>query len=100
VSYLGRSRFVFEDAASLGARCLGRVRRVRRAYPHVRADARVGTLILVELVPDPDEPTLSEPGDVALCLRKFDRLRSAAVFGDQARALLDRIAEDIRTDNS
>jgi len=35
------------------------------------------TLVLVELVPD--ELTTSEPDSVALYLREFDRLRSAAV---------------------
>jgi transcriptional regulator with XRE-family HTH domain len=56
------------------------------------------TLVLVELVPD--ELTLSEPDDVALYLREFDRLSSAALVGDQARALLDRIAEDMRREGS
>jgi hypothetical protein len=56
------------------------------------------TLVLVELVPE--ELTLSEPDDVALYLREFDRLRSAALFGDQAHALLDRIAEDMHRDAS
>jgi transcriptional regulator with XRE-family HTH domain len=51
-------------------------------------------LVLVELVPD--ELTLSEPDDVALYLREFDRLSSAALAGDQARALLDRITGDVR----
>lgn len=54
----------------------------------------IETLVLVELVPD--ELALSKPDDVALYVREFDRLRSAAVFGDEARALLDRIAEDMR----
>jgi hypothetical protein len=52
----------------------------------------------VELVPD--ELTLSEPDDAAVYPREFDRLRSAAIFGDQARALLDRIAENVRRDGS
>jgi hypothetical protein len=56
-------------------------------------DNDADTLVLVELVPD--ELTLSETDDVALYLREFDRLRSAALFDDQARTLLDRIAEDI-----
>jgi transcriptional regulator with XRE-family HTH domain len=54
-------------------------------------------LVLVELVPD--ELTLSEPDDVALYLREFDRLSSAALIGDQARALLDGIADDMRRDH-
>lgn len=57
-------------------------------------DDDADTLVLVELVPD--ELTLSEPDDVGLYLREFDRLRSAAVFGDQAHSLLDRIADDMR----
>jgi transcriptional regulator with XRE-family HTH domain len=60
-------------------------------------DDNADTLVLVELVPD--ELTLSEPDDVALYLREFDRLRSAALFGDQARALLDHIAEDMHQDD-
>jgi hypothetical protein len=51
-------------------------------------------LVLVELVPD--ELTISEPDSVALYPREFDRLRSAAVFRNEARVLLDRIAEDMR----
>lgn len=57
-------------------------------------DDDADTLVLVELVPD--ELTLSEPDDVALYIREFDRLSSAALAGDQVRALLDRIADDIR----
>jgi Domain of unknown function (DUF5753) len=57
-------------------------------------DDGADTLVLVELVPD--ELTLSEPDDVALYLRELDRLSSAALVGDQARVLLDRIADDIR----
>jgi len=39
---------------------------------------------------------LNAAEDVALYLREFDRLRSEALFGDAARALLDRVAEDLR----
>jgi hypothetical protein len=39
------------------------------------------TLVLVELVPD--VLAISEPDSVALYLCEFDRLRSAAVFGDE-----------------
>jgi hypothetical protein len=60
-----------------------------------RAD-NADTLVLVELVPD--ELALSEPDDVALYLREFDRLRSAAIFDDQAHALLDHIADDMNQD--
>lgn len=60
-------------------------------------DDDADTLVLVELVPD--ELTISEPDDVALYLREFERLRSAALFGDQARALLERITEDMRRDD-
>jgi len=52
------------------------------------------TLVVVELVPD--EVAISEPDSVALYLREFDRLRSVAISGEQARALLDRVAEDMR----
>jgi transcriptional regulator with XRE-family HTH domain len=73
--------------------------RARVLYPEgfqVYADRadEADTLVLVELVPD--ELTISEPDSVALYLREFDRLRSAAVLGDDARALLGRIADDIR----
>lgn len=43
-----------------------------------------------------EDVKLSEPDDVGLYLREFDRLRSAALFGDHAHALLDRIADDMR----
>ncbi len=77
--------------------------RARALYPEgfqVYADRLDGadTLVLVELVPD--ELTISEPDSVALYLREFDRLRSVAVFGDEAHALLDRIAEDMRRDDA
>jgi hypothetical protein len=62
-----------------------------------RADG-ADTLVLVELVPD--ELAISEPESVALYLREFDRLRSVAVFGDDARALLVRIAGDMRRDDA
>ena len=65
---------------------------------YIDRDAGADTLVLVELVPD--ELTLSEPDDVALYLREFDRLSSAALVGEQARALLDRIADDIRREDS
>jgi transcriptional regulator with XRE-family HTH domain len=58
-----------------------------------RADG-ADTLVVVELVPD--EVAISEPDSVALYLREFDRLRSVAISGEQARALLDRVAEDMR----
>jgi hypothetical protein len=58
-----------------------------------RADG-ADTLALVELVPD--EVAIGEPDSVALYLREFDRLRSVAVSGDEARALLDRVAQDMR----
>jgi hypothetical protein len=58
-----------------------------------RADG-ADTLVLVELVPD--EVAISEPDSVALYLREFDRLRSVAVSGDQARALLDSVSQDMR----
>jgi transcriptional regulator with XRE-family HTH domain len=58
-----------------------------------RADG-TDTLVLVELVPD--EVAISEPDSVALYLREFDRLRSVAVSGDEAHALLDRLAQEIR----
>jgi transcriptional regulator with XRE-family HTH domain len=72
--------------------------RARVLYPEgfqvfADRDDDADTLVLVELVPD--ELTLSEPDDVALYLRESDRLRSAALFDDQARTLLDRIAEDV-----
>src|SRR6266536_4964290 len=51
------------------------------------------TLVLVEMVPE--EVAISEPDSVALYLREFDRLRSVAIFGDEARALLDRMAEEM-----
>jgi hypothetical protein len=61
----------------------------RVLYPEgfqVYADG-ADTLALVKLVPD--ELTLSKPDDVAVYLREFDRLRSAALFDDQARTLLN-----------
>jgi hypothetical protein len=53
----------------------------RALYPedfqvYADRDDDADTLVMVELVPD--ELTLSEPDDVALYLRAFDRLRSAA----------------------
>lgn len=39
---------------------------------------------------------ISEPDSLALYLREFDRLHSVAVSGDEARALLDRVAQDMR----
>lgn len=70
----------------------------RALYPegfqvYTDRDDDADTLILVELVPD--ELTISEPDDVALYLREFDRLRSAALFADQARSLLERLIEEI-----
>lgn len=70
--------------------------RAQVIYPEgfqVYADRADGadTLVLVEMVPE--EVAISEPESVALYLREFDRLRSVAIFGDEARALLDRVAE-------
>ena len=51
------------------------------------------TLVLVEMVPE--EVAISEPDSVALYLREFDRLRSVAIIGDEARALLNQMAEEL-----
>jgi hypothetical protein len=54
----------------------------------------VRALVLVELIPE--EVAISEPENVALNLRDFDRLGSVAIFGDEARVLLDQVADDMR----
>jgi transcriptional regulator with XRE-family HTH domain len=39
---------------------------------------------------------VEDPARVRLHVQRYDALRSAAVFGDAARALLDRVADDLR----
>jgi transcriptional regulator with XRE-family HTH domain len=53
-----------------------------------------GTLVTVELTDG--ELTLSDPENVEVYTKRYELLRSAARFGDEARALLARIAEDLR----
>lgn len=42
------------------------------------------------------ELTINDPQDVEIYRRLWERFRSVAFFGDEARALLSRIAEDVR----
>jgi transcriptional regulator with XRE-family HTH domain len=53
------------------------------------------TLVKVELVPD--EITISNPDEVEIYVREFDRLRRSSIFGDAARDLLSGITEDVRS---
>ena len=54
------------------------------------------TLVAVELITD--EVTISEPANVALYLREFDRLRAGAAYDDTAHALIDRIIADLEAE--
>lgn len=53
-----------------------------------------GMLVTVELMDG--ELALSDPQNVEVYVKRYELLRSAALYGDAARALLARVAEDLR----
>jgi transcriptional regulator with XRE-family HTH domain len=53
-----------------------------------------GTLVTVELMDG--EVVLSDPQNVEVYVKRYELLRSAALFGPTAQALLDRVAADQR----
>lgn len=56
------------------------------------------TLATVELVPD--EVTLDQEADVKAYQETFEQLQSAALFDDEARTLLEQLAENFRRDST